>query len=396
MKWIVLITLTALAAPAQSTTDRILGALADRSLAEHVAGMTTDDRIAMYSLLAKTKPGDAHYQVLLAGAYVQKTRETTDYSYLDRASSLLDSVLSADSANYEALRLLTETKLERHLFAEAAEGSRRLIKIDSADPWNWGTLGDALIEMGDYEPAAEAYQKMVSLRPDLASYNRAAHFRFLHNDSAGAVAIMKRAIESGSSSAENVAWCLVDLGNIYWKTGQLDLAKQSFNDAIRTFRNHHPAYAGLGKVLAQSGDLDGAIASYLRAQAITPLPDYAAALYDLYRRTHRDAEAAKQMAAIDAIDRLSRASGEKANRNLVLLFADHDIRLSRALELAEGELEFRKDVYTYDALAWALYKNHRFTEARDAMRKALRLGTPEPSFQEHAALIEQAFERAAQ
>ena len=61
-------------------------------------------------------------------------------------------------------------------------------------------------------------------------------------------------------------------------------------------------------------------------------------------------------------------------RDLVLIFADHDIRPNRALELAEGELEFRKDVYTYDALAWALYRNHRYTEAREAMQKALKLG----------------------
>ena len=35
----------------------------------------------------------SHYQVLLAGAYMQKARETTDFSYLDRASAMLDKVL---------------------------------------------------------------------------------------------------------------------------------------------------------------------------------------------------------------------------------------------------------------------------------------------------------------
>src|SRR5579862_1064006 len=162
---------------AQSTADGIVGALSDRALAEQVAMLKTDDRIAMYSAIVNTKPGDpAHYEVLLAGAYVQKTRETTDYSYLDRAVSVLNGVLASDSSNYEALRLLTETQLERHLFATAVDSSRRLIKISPADPWNWGTLGDAYVEMGEYENAAEAYQKMVALRPDLASYNRAAHF----------------------------------------------------------------------------------------------------------------------------------------------------------------------------------------------------------------------------
>jgi tetratricopeptide (TPR) repeat protein len=286
--------------------------------------------------------------------------------------------------------------LERHLFATAVDSSRRLIKISPADPWNWGTLGDAYIEMGDYENAAEAYQKMVALRPDLASYNRAAHFHFLYDDVPGAIAIMKKAIEAGSSSPENVAWCMVDLGNIYFKSGQLDLARQSFTDALRTFKNYHPAYAGLGRVLAQTGDLTNAVANYRRAQEITPLPDYAAALYDLYKKAGQDSLAVKQMELLDVIDRLSIANGEKANRNLVLAFADHDVKLARALELAQGELEFRRDVYSYDALAWALYKNGRVAEARQYMEKALLLKTPEPGFRLHSEIITHAAERTAQ
>lgn len=389
--------LSLIAAPllAQTSSDRILGALTDRSLAEHVSAMKTDDRIAMYSLMAKTKPGDPHYQVLLAGAYVQKTRETTDYSYLDRAGAILAGVLSDDRTNYEAQRLQLEIQLERHQFDQAAESSRRLIRVAPDDPWNWGTLGDALVEIGDYNAAAEAYQKMVALRPDLASYNRAAHFHFLFNDVPGAVAIMEKAIDAGSSSPENVAWCLVDLGNIYFKTGRTQLAGEAFRRALATFRGYHPAYAGLARVLAAGGDAAGAIANYKRAQAITPLPDYAAALYDLYRQTGQPDLARQQMALLDAIDQVSRATGETANRNLVFAFADRDIKLDRALELARGELQFRRDIYSYDALAWALYKNHRYAEAREYMQKAMALDTPEPLFRQHATSISSALERAA-
>lgn len=379
-----------------TSADRILGALADRSLAEHTASMKTDDRISMYSLMAKTKPDDPHYQVLLAGAYVQKTRETTDYSYLDRAATILNNVLSDDRTNYEAQRLQVETLLERHEFSKAAEASRRLTRIGPSDPWNWGTLGDALTEMGEYNEAGDAYQKMVSLHPDLASYNRAAHFRFLYNDVPGAIAIMKKAIDAGSSSPENVAWCMVDLGNIYWKSGQIKEAGDSFRNALRTFRGYHPAYAGLARVMAAEGDSTGAVENFKRAQAITPLPDYAAALYDLYHQAGQEELAKQQLALLDAIDKVSRATGETANRNLVFAFADRDIKLDRALELAQGELQFRRDIYSYDALAWALYKNRRYAEAREYMQKALALQTPEPLFRRHAAAIAQAMERAAQ
>jgi tetratricopeptide (TPR) repeat protein len=378
---------------AQSSADQITSALVDRSLAQHAGVLKTDDQIALYSTMVASRPDNQHYKVLLASVYVQKMRETTDYSYLDRAIAILTDVLSADGSNYEALRLATETELERHLFARAAKSSLRLIQIDGADPWNWGTLGDAYVEMGDYDKAGEAYQKMVSLRPDLTSYNRAAHFRFLFGDVNAAVAIMKKAIESGSSMPENVAWCMVDLGNIYLKTGKDDLARQEFLDALRVFPKYPGAYAGLGKTLAASGDVKGAIENYRRAQELIPLPDYASALIDLYKKTGDTAEAARQMELLETIDRLAVANGEKANRNLVFAFADHDVKLDRALALATGELEFRRDVYSYDALAWALYKNGRYQEAKEAMDKAVKIGTPEPDFARHASAIAAAIKK---
>ncbi|MBV8818625.1 MAG: hypothetical protein JO022_09735, partial [Acidobacteriaceae bacterium] len=133
-----------------------------------------------------------------------------------------------------------------------------------------------------------------------------------------------------------------------------------------------------------------AVQQFLRAQAIVPMPDYAAALYDLYLKAGKKTEAQRQLANVDAIDALGKANGEKANRNLALIYADHDYRLDRALELATAELEFRQDIYTYDALAWALYKNGRHEEAAKAIAKALQLNTPEPMFQMHAAKIREA------
>jgi Flp pilus assembly protein TadD len=84
------------------------------------------------------------------------------------------------------------------------------------------------------------------------------------------------------------------------------------------------------------------------------------------------------------------ASGLKVNRNLAMAYADRDRKVDRALALVEGELSGRRDIYTYDALAWALYKNKKFEEAGKAKEKALELGTPEPAFYYHAGMIERA------
>jgi tetratricopeptide (TPR) repeat protein len=367
--------------------DRLMSALADRTLADQAMRLKTDDRIAMYQALVRSRPDNLRNQNLLAGVFIQKMRETTDFGYLDRASQILENVISLDGQNYEALRLRSEVELERHNFKKVAEYSRQLATLAPNDSWNWGTLGDALIETGDYEPAAEAYQKMVSIRPDLSSYNRAAWYHFLAGDMPGAIEIMKRAIQSGSASPENTAWCIVELGHLYMKSGQIAEAEQAYSAAIRVFPGYHPAYGGLGRAQAARGDVTSAITSFERAQASTPLPDYAAALYDLYTASGKTKKAADQMELIDVIDNLGQAAKEKANRNLAIIYADHDHRVDRALELAAAELDIRRDIYTYDALAWAQYKNQKFAEAEKSIAEALKLSTPEPSFYYHAGMI---------
>jgi tetratricopeptide (TPR) repeat protein len=348
---------------------------------------TTDARIAAFEKRAAAKPDDLHYKNLLAGAYIQKMRETTDFGYIDRASRIVTEVLSAEPDNYEAMRLRSEIGLERHQFAEVAGLSREMIAAVPDDGWNWGTLGDALMELGRYDDAAEAYQKMVTLRPNQASYNRASYYRWVMGDAKGAIAIMQQAIRSGSPAAENTAWCLVDLGNLYFKTGRLGESEQAYRSALKTFDGYYPAYAGLGRVQAARGKIAEAIESYQRAQSAVPMPEYAEALSDLYERTGRNADARRQLDLIEIVDKIARANNEKTNRNLALVFADQNWNLARALELAQAETEVRGDVYTHDALAWALYKNGRLADAEHAAQKALQFGTPEPSFYYHAGLI---------
>jgi Flp pilus assembly protein TadD len=76
-----------------------------------------------------------------------------------------------------------------------------------------------------------------------------------------------------------------------------------------------------------------------------------------------------------------------ANRELALFYADHGIKLPEALELAQKELEVRHDIYTWDTLAWVLYKNGRFQDAAKTMNKALALHTKDPLLLFHAGMI---------
>jgi tetratricopeptide (TPR) repeat protein len=70
-----------------------------------------------------------------------------------------------------------------------------------------------------------------------------------------------------------------------------------------------------------------------------------------------------------------------------LFHADQGIKLPEALELARKELEVRHDIYTWDTLAWVLYKNGRLQDAAEALNKALVLHTNDPLLLFHAGMI---------
>ncbi len=61
--------------------------------------------------------------------------------------------------------------------------------------------------------------------------------------------------------------------------------------------------------------------------------------------------------------------------------------LEEALTLATREYESRKDIFTCDSLAWALFKNGRTAEAKKLMNEALRTGTKDTRINLHATMI---------
>jgi len=70
-----------------------------------------------------------------------------------------------------------------------------------------------------------------------------------------------------------------------------------------------------------------------------------------------------------------------------LSYADHDLRLDLALEFSRKDLVVRKDIYAWDTLAWALFKNNHLTEAASAMTEARKLGAPNARQKFNAGMI---------
>jgi tetratricopeptide (TPR) repeat protein len=219
---------------------------------------------------------------------------------------------------------------------------------------------------------------------------RNSYFQFLKGDPKVSIRHMRNAVQIALDTQmpnESIAWTQFTLGDELFQTGDLKNAEIAYQDALVAYPEYHRALAGLAKVRCAQGRFETAIELYNRALAVIPMPAYAAALGDLYTKIGRSEDAKKQYNLVEFIGNLSLTSQTVYNRELALFYADHDIKLKESLALAQKELAVRRDIYTWDALAWALYKNGKTAEAVDAISKALALGTEDALLSFHAGMI---------
>jgi tetratricopeptide (TPR) repeat protein len=202
--------------------------------------------------------------------------------------------------------------------------------------------------------------------------------------------LMKSAIAAALQTRvprENLAWLYFELGERYFQSGDLENAELSYRSGIVADANHYRSLAGLAKVRAAQRKFEESIQLYQRSIAIIPFPVYVAELGDVYKTMGRVNEAQQQYDLVEYIGHLSKLNQVLANRELALFYADQGIKLREALELARNELEIRHDIYTWDTLAWVLYKNGRLPEAAEAISKALTLRTNDSLLLFHAGMI---------
>jgi len=368
----------------------------------HAQRTKTDHQIAYYQALLQRNPRSAKAYFGLSDALIRKARETGDPSYFNRAEEALKKSLEIAPQNAGALRHLAYVFYSRHEFAPAAAYARKAVEMNPEDGGSYGVLGDALLEVGQYAEAQAAYNTMVELDESLYSYSRLAGLKSMRGENAGAIDDLERAIAIGKAAkqpSESIAWAEWQLGSDLFARGNLAKAEAYYKQSLETYPNYYRALAGIAQVRAAQKRYDDAIELYRKALAILPMPEYAAALGDVYSKTGQPEKAKQQYDLVEYIGKLSKLNQALYNRELAYFYADHDIKLTEALDLAKRELDYRKDIYAYDLLAWSLYKNGKTEDARDAIEKALKLGTKDAKLFFHAGMIYRALgakEKAAQ
>jgi tetratricopeptide (TPR) repeat protein len=349
-------------------------ALADRALAGAAGGIGASPLAALESQV-EARPKDASLLTQLGFAYQLRWRETADPSYLPRSGAALQRAIRYGSEDANAVLGLGSLALIRHEFRAALRHGQRAERMLPGSSRPYGVVGDALVELGRYEDAFAAFERMVSLRPSLASYARVAYARELMGDRVGAAAAMRLALDAAAGQPEPTAWANVELAKLQLGLGNGRAARLRAQAALRALPGYPNARVELARIHADAGRLDAAIAQARRAADAVPTSQSLTLLADLLERAGRSGEARRQRATVAVIERLLEANGVQVDLESAVSRADNLVRAHETVELARRARGARPSIYGDDALAWALARAGRCDEAVPLARRALRLGT---------------------
>ena len=307
----------------------------------------------------------------LGWAFVKKARSSFDAGFYKLAEQCAACMEARGSGGPDALLLRAHALQSLHHFAAAESAARKLVSLRER-PFDYGVLGDVLIDQGKVREAAAAYQKMVDLRPDLQSYARAAHVRWLTGDLDGALGLMKLATGASSPNDPDAsAWAFTRLALYQLQRGVTKQALESCDAALSLQSDYPPAMFARGRTLLAMNRATEALIELQRAAKLNPLPEYQWALEDV----------------LNIESQIVVRDGTEDSRTLSLYLATRHQDIERAVKLAQQELTNREDIFTHDALAWALAAAGRPTEAQQHMNQALSEGTADARLCLHARVI---------
>ncbi|HEY8072898.1 MAG TPA: tetratricopeptide repeat protein, partial [Labilithrix sp.] len=363
------------------------------------ASLSPDEKLALQKL-SGTTPSDKNVSdaqtvvraamtredpwIVLGRSWVRKARESADPGFYLNADACARIVLAKNPDNAPALDLQGLVLMNGHKFAEAVALATRVTEKHAEDPMAWGTLSDALLELGRYDDATAAAQRMIDLKPNLPSYSRASYLQWLRGDDASAKLTVRAALDSGRDAKrdpEPGAWVLVQAAMIFWHEGDYEGAEAGFDKALERISDYAPANVGKGRCAMARGDYRRAAELFARAHAQSPLVETAWLLGDA-----REA-AGDTKGAAEAFARVEKDGKKTDPRTLALFWATKGTHTDEAVALADEELRIRQDIYSEDAVAWSLYRAGRLEDAKEHVTRARRLGTPDARLMYHEGAI---------
>ena len=333
-------------------------------------------------------PNNLKPRLQIATIYITEARITGEHPYYYPAiNKILDDALVIDPNNYEANILKASVKMSQHKFTEALALAEKAKSINSNEAYVYGILVDANVELGNYEEAVKASDKMQELKPSLESYSRASYLREIFGDNNGAIEAMKLASQAGLPGSEPQCWSMKTLGELYLQAGQLDKAENEYRKIIAVRPSYAFATAGLAKIEEKKKNYDKALQLLQEAAAIMPEYSFYEQMGDIYTLKGDTKLAEENYAKVKVMLEEDEASGHLVDLELAKLYVKMN-KLDLAKKHAMNEYAVRpNNIDVNKELAWIAYKENDIPKSKELIKVAKRTGSKDVELEMRAAVI---------
>ena len=341
-----------------------------------------------------SRPQDYATWAALGLGYVQQAKATVDPSYYGKAEGAVARSLALNtSVNFSGWGARAALKAAEHDFRGARAAALRGISIDGYDSELYGALADADTQLGAYDQAAAAVQRMNQLRPGVAAFTRASYVFELRGQVLRAQSALDMALQDSPDPAD-IAFAQDYLGELALNYGgDARAALQHFHAGLQADPRDFASLAGQAKAEAALGQLGRALVDYRAVVSAVPQPQYVLELGELEQSQHNP-DAARQYALFRTEEQLFTANGVTLDTEPTLFEADHGDPAA-ALRYAAAGWRVRPFLEMADAYSWAEYVNGHYPAALGWADKAAATGWRNALFLFHRGMIEKALGRSA-
>ncbi len=335
----------------------------------------------------RSNPDDHAGWAALGLSYVQQARITADPTYYPKAEAAFAKSLQIQPKdNAEALTGSASLAAGRHDFLGALRLVDQALKINDYSATAYGVKTDALTELGRYDDALTAVQRMVNLRPAIDSLSRVSYSFELHGDVASARQTLQRASRDAFSPADK-AFTEYYLGELAWNTGDVAGARVHYDAGLAADPSYIQLVEGRAKTEVAQGDVKAALEDLRQVTQILPQPSFLVELGELLESTGQQAAAKEQYDVVRATEQLFAAQGVDVDVELALFEADHGNAATALAAAGKGYAKRPLSITAQDAYGWALHAVGRNADALPLARQAVRLGSPQPALWYHLGVI---------
>ncbi len=299
-----------------------------------------------------------------ASDYLEKARLTYDPAWLREIFSAVESSL-AIQPNLEAFKMKARAFNYGHRFEQALEWGRRAQEaFPGPDSEVIALLVEAYVGLGLADEAEKLLPPPGSAVGDFRTAGALGRWLASEKRWDGAVAAFSQAsrLARAARAREFVVWAEVSSAGILIDSGRLEEARLHLEAARRLDPDDVELLIHSAELLEAEGRAQEALASYRDLATELANPPIHHMAFRAARGLEREVEASRHFrAAEEGYLAVLEESEVYSLDALARLYADAEIHMDRALELAERNLQYKRDAAAWATLA---YVRERMTRSK--------------------------------